>query len=232
MFFVNLRGARAQRAIHEHREARQFPGADQFVQHIDDLLRASDGERRDDDLAVLPDGFVDEPADNGVGINPHGVFAAAVSGFNLEVVHVLDRQRVAQQFIAAPANVAAKQIAKFSRAFLHVENHLRGTDDVPGIAERHGHAGHGLKRLLVSHANELGHGLLGVGGGVKRRDGRQIFPRADFGDKNGVLFLDVRRVQEHDAAQVARGGRAMDFSGVTLLDEVRQLARVIHVRVA
>ena len=42
----------------------------------------------------------------------------------------------------------------------------------------------------------------------------------------------MRGIHEHDAAKVARGEGAMDVAGVALLDEVRQVARMVHVRVA
>ena len=98
-------------------------------------------------------------------------------------------------------------------------------------SECHGHAGHGLKRIFVIVGDELRHTFLGVSGGVKRLDGRLMFFCAHFGDKHGVLFLDVRRVHQHDAAQVARSGRAMD-GAVVVFAQARQLARVVQVRVA
>ena len=67
---------------------------------------------------------------------------------------------------------------------------------------------------------------------VKRLDGRLMFFRAPFGDEERVLLLDVRGVNEHDAAQVARGVGAMDRAVVALLGEVRQVAGMINVRVA
>ena len=65
-----------------------------------------------------------------VGVRADGVFAPGVGGFDLEIIHVLDRNRVAQQFIAAAADVAAEQLAEFPASFLHVQNHLRGTENV------------------------------------------------------------------------------------------------------
>src|ERR1035438_10040250 len=42
----------------------------------------------------------------------------------------------------------------------------------------------------------------------------------------------MRRIHEHDAAKIARGEGAVDVAGVALPDQVRQVARVINVRVA
>jgi hypothetical protein len=53
-----------------------------------------------------------------------------------------------------------------------------------------------------------------------------------FRDELGVVGLNVRRVHKHDAAKVVRGGSAINRAGVTLLDEIGQVACVINVRVA
>ena len=141
MFFVNGRRVHAQRAVHENRDARKFSGASQFVQHINDLLRAPDGKRGDDNFAALLERFADEFADQFVGVRALLVNARGVGGFDLEIIHVLDGNRVAQQFIAAAPDVAGEQPAEFSAVFLNVQNHLRGTEDVSGVAERDVDAG-------------------------------------------------------------------------------------------
>ena len=58
-----------------------------------------------------------------------------------------------------------------------------------------------------------------------------MFFRPDFGYEHGVLLLNVRRIQKHDAAKVARGGRAMDRAIVSFAQR-RQLARVVQMRMA
>ena len=229
---VNLRGVHAQGAVHENRHARQFARKRKLVQHIDNLLRASDGERRDDDRALLVQGLQHGLANDLVGVGARGVFASAVGGFNLQIIHVFDRHRIAENFIIAAAHVAAEQVPEFPIAFAHVQNHLRRTENMPGIAERDGHAVHNRERPLVTDGDELMQRFFRVGDGVKRFDRRKFFLRPLFGDEHGVVHLDVRRIHEHDAAKVARGERAMDVAGIALFDEVRQVARVIHVRVA
>ena len=212
------------------------------MQHINNLLRAPDGKRRDDDLALLAERAANQPADGGVGILADGVFASAVGGFNLEVIHVFHRHRVAENFIAAAAHVATEQPAEFAPAsallrrgkpfFLNVQHDLGGAEDVPGIAERHGHAIHGRERIVVGMADELFHGLLGVGHAIKRFDGRLMFFRPPFGNEKRVLFLYVRGVNQHDAAEVARGVGAMDGAVVALPGEVGQVAGVVNVCMA
>ncbi len=182
------------------------------MQHIDNLLGAPDGKRGDDDFAALGQRFAHEPADGGIGVGADGVFAVAVGGFNLQIIHIFDRDRVAQQFIAATAHVAAEQPAEFPALFLKVQNHLCGTEDVAGVAEGDVHAVHRRKGRFVAVADELFHGFFGIGDVVERLDGRLVFFRAPFGNEEGVLLLNVRRVNQHDAAQ-DRGWRWCNGSG-------------------
>jgi len=77
----------------------------------------------------------------------------------------------------------------------------------------------------------LRHTFLGVGRGVKRFDWRLMLFGADFGNENRVLLLNVRGVEQHDTAEVARGGRAMDRA-VVIFAQARQLARMIQMRMA
>ena len=229
---VNLRGVHAQRAVHENRHARQFPRQRELVQHINNLLRAPHRKRRDDDLAVLFQGFQHQPANGFVGVRADGMFAPAVGGFDLQIIHVFHRLRVAENFVVAAAHVAAEQITEFPPAFPHVQHHLRRTENVPGVAERDRHAVEHRKGAVVIEGDELLERLLGVGIGVKRFDRREFLLRAFFGDERRVGLLDLRGIHEHDAGQVARGERAVNVAGVTLLAQVRQIAGMVNVRVA
>ena len=179
MLVVNVRGVHAQRAVHENRDARQFAGAGQFVQHIDNLLRAPDGKRGDDDFAVLLERFADEFADQIVRVRALLVDARGVGGFDLEIIHVLDGNRVAQQFIAAAPDVAGEQLAEFSAVFLNVQNHLRRTENVSGVAERDGHAGHGLKRIFRNRGRRVAARISGRRAWCKAaRPAADVFSRA------------------------------------------------------
>src|SRR5208283_3307460 len=111
-----------------------------LVQHINNLLRAPDGKGRDDDPALLIERVADEPADSRVGVGADGVFAPAVGGFDLQVIHVFNGHRVAENFIAAAAHVATEEPAEFPALFLKIQNDLRRTENVPGVAESDVHA--------------------------------------------------------------------------------------------
>ena len=86
---------RAQRAVHENGHARQFAGAGQFVQHINDLLGAPDGKGGDDDLAAART-FRPRACRPGRRRPGAAWTARGIGGFDLEVIHVLDGQGVAQ----------------------------------------------------------------------------------------------------------------------------------------
>ena len=66
---------------------------------------------------------------------------------------------------------------------------------------------------------------------VKRFDGREAVLGALLGDERGVIALDLGRVFQHDAGQVARGERAVDISLEPLAAEIRQVAAVIDMGV-
>ena len=89
----------------------------------------------------------------------------------LKEINVLDRFRIAKNFIVAAAHVAAEKEPKTSRPFLHVEHDLGGTKNVSCIAKGECHAirdGHGP---IVIEGHELFHGALRVFHAVKRLDG-------------------------------------------------------------
>ena len=88
------------------------------------------------------------------------------------------------------------------------------------------------KRPVVVDADKLPDRLVGIRGGVERLDGREALLGALLGDERGVIALDLGRVLQHDAGQVARGKGAVDVALEALAAEVRQIAAVIDMRVA
>ena len=90
----------------------------------------------------------------------------------------------------------------------------------------------GEKVFLVGVAGELAHGLFGVGNAVQRLDGRLMLLRAPFGNEERVLLLNMRRIYQHDGAQIQGGVGAMNRARIALFDQIRQVAGVVNVRVA
>ena len=229
---IDLGGVHAQRAVHKDRHPGQLARQRQLVQRINDLLRAADRERGDDDLALSVQRLAHQLADLGIGACLRRVHARAVGALDLQVIHVLHRLRVAQNVVVAAADVAAEQIAKLAPVLANVEHHLRRAEDVAGVAERHRHAVRHRKRAVIVDADKLADGLVGILGGVKRFDRRQAMLGALLRDEGGVIALDLSRILQHDARQVARGERAIDVALEPLAAQVRQVAAVINVRVA
>ena len=85
---------------------------------------------------------------------------------------------------------------------------------------------------IVVDADKLPDRFVGIRRGVKRFDGREALLGALLGDERGVIPLDLGRILEHDAGQVARGERAVDVPLEPLAAEVGQVATVINMRVA
>ena len=201
------------------------------MEGINDLLRAADGEGGDDDLAFALEGLEHELADLGIGVGFGGMFARAVSALDLEIIHVFHGLRVAQNVVVAATDVAAEQVPEPAPVLADVQHHLRGAEDVAGVAEGDGHAIGDREGAVVVDADELADGFVGIAGGVKRLDGREAPFGALLGDEGGVVALNFSRVLEHDAGEVARGEGAEDVALETLTAEVRQVPAVVNVRV-
>ena len=173
-----------------------------------------------------------QPADLGVGVGLGRMLARAIGALDLQVIHVLHRLRVAQDVVVAAPDVAAEEIAELAPVLADVQHHLRRAQDVARVAEGDRDAVGHRERAVVVDADKLPDRLLGVGGGVKRLDRREALLGALLGDERGVIALDLGRILEHDAGEVARGKGAVDVSLEALAAEVRQVAAVIDVRVA
>src|SRR5438046_1324967 len=109
----NFGGVNTERTIHKNRHRWQLPFARQLMQRIDDLLRATNGESRDDNASlVLQQRFLQQPLHLGFGISAARMLAPAVGAFNLEVINTLNRCWISENIVVTAANVAAEQIAE------------------------------------------------------------------------------------------------------------------------
>ena len=106
---------------------------------------------------------------------------------------------------------AAEQVADIREADDDVLSDL----DALAVAARAQQAQHALH--ILERIQRLGRRLAGAGG---------LAPLP-----LGLGHLDVRRVAQHDAAQVARRLRGVDRAAKALLIQQRQVAGVVHVRV-
>jgi len=92
-------------------------GERELVQRVNNLLRATHRKGRDDDLAFAIQCVANEFADDGVGICLRFMHARAISAFDLEIIHIFDVNRIAQNIIAPAAHVSAEKITKFPFRF-------------------------------------------------------------------------------------------------------------------
>src|SRR6187399_1825383 len=97
----------------------------------------------------------------------------AVGRFDLKKIHVLNRLRVAQDVVVAAADIATEKVPEFASALLDVQNNLRSSENVPGIAKCNRDTIADQHRSVVVESNKLAHGFLGVDGTVERFDRRQ-----------------------------------------------------------
>ena len=202
------------------------------MQGVYDLLGASHGKGRNDDLAVLIKGFANQPADVVVRIGLGRMFPVSVGAFHLKEIDILDHLRVAQDFVPAAPDVSTEQVAEPAVPFADVEDDLCGTQDVAGVPERHGHAVGNRKGAVVVQSDKLADGLFGILLRIERFNGRLPEFGSFAGDKLGVRALDLRGILEHDAGQIACGEGAVNVPGEPLAAEIGQVAAVINVRVA
>ena len=120
----NLGGVHAERTVHVDREGWQPAGLDELVQRVNEQLRSAHRERRDDHLAAVVQCAGEQRLDLVRQTGVSRVLAVAVGAFDEQHVDVLDRFRVAQNRVAAAADVAAEQQPAFCAAFVDVEDDL------------------------------------------------------------------------------------------------------------
>src|SRR5690606_8122115 len=215
------------RRIDEHLGMLQPPLARELVDLVDDLLGATDGERRYHHVAAA---FVQGPFDDGDQgvLNPGQVRmqAVAIGGFEHQQVGFRYRHRIAHDRPARLSQVATEH--HFDRASLVGDPGFddRGTDDVAGVAEA---AAHGTVRdqvAVVVHGLDLRQAGRDVARGV---DGLRFLDLPTPGCAPGVAFLDMGAVGQHHPEQVGGGGGRVDGAAETVADELGQQAAVVDV---
>ena len=229
---INFCRIHAQRAIDKDRDARQLTGQGQLVQRIDDLLCAADRESRDDNFALAVESLAHELSDFFVRVMRVRMLASAIGALDLQIIDIFHWLRVAQDVVIASANVAAEKITKLACVFANVQYHLGGAQDMACVAKGNRHAISNWKGTIIVDGNKLPDSFFGISGGVERLDRRQAVFGAFLGDKGRIVALDLGRVFEHDAGQVARGKSAVDVAIESLAAKVGEVAAMIDMRMA
>ena len=120
----------------------------------------------------------------------------------------LDEGRVGKQAGVPPAQVAGEDEPPAAAVLAIIELDDRRAEDVPGVEVGQGHTRHDLARLVVADPVEPLDDPFDVEQ-VEERLGRLDVRMTQVGVAH-VLALDPRAVAEHDAGDVARGGRGVD----------------------
>ena len=92
------------------------------------------------------------------------MFSAAISALDLQIVHVLDWLRIAEDVVVAAPNIATEEITECPSFFLNIQDDLRRAKYVTGIAEGCLHTISDGKRAVIIQAYELAHRLFGICG--------------------------------------------------------------------
>lgn len=165
------------------------------------------------------------------GVVAVAVIAIAVGGFEHHHVGPVQRRGRSHQRRAGVAEVAGKHQA--ARLHLVVELHFddRRAEDVPGVVKGHPHATSDRHGAAEADRPAQLERAFGVGLGIQRLDARLADPVAPAVLPLGVLFLDVRGVQQHEFQQFAGGLGGEDRALEALGRQARQQAAVVQVGV-
>jgi hypothetical protein len=203
-----------------------------LVQGVNDLLGSADSERRDDHEPFAVESRPHKLADLFIRAVFKGMLATTVGALDLEIIHIIDRLRIAEDVVFAAADIAAEHVTEFPAVFPNIEDDLGGAENVSSIPKRDGHTVKHGKGAVVIDADKLTHGLFGIGWRVEGLNRRQAMLGTLFGDECGIVALNLRGIFQHDCREVARGESAVDITFVSLPAQVGQIAAVIDVRVA
>ena len=154
-----------------------------------------------------------------------------VGGFHHDQVGGGEVLRVAQKGLVQVSDVAGKDDHARLRPLGH--GHLDGgrAQQVAHIHHADAHAGAHLHALAVAAGVNEPVRAQRVLLGVERLHGRLALALGLAGFPLGVAFLNVGRIQQHDAAQVGGGVGGEDGAPEAVFVKQRQVAAVVDVRV-
>ena len=212
--------------------ARDLASLAELVQVVDDLLRAPDGKRRDEQFRVVAIDVLE------VALEPQ----LDVVGARVELVGVsrLDDQDVGAGRIFVVAEYRLVRLAEVARekqsvvvavVGSDVELNERRTENVTSIEKLKRYSAAYLARRVHVRRNKELHQRIDVAFLVKRLKWLLAFLATLLVDVLEVALLEKARVAQHHVAQVGRGLPCEHASAKALPDELRQVAAVVDVRV-
>jgi hypothetical protein len=197
------------------------------MQVVDEFLRAPHRERRNQHTAAACRRFADHTRQMLAGTVHRFMIAIAIRGFAENHVGATGRRFwIANDRQSVAPDVAREDEAPEFSVLARFDDHGRRSENMSGVDELCANAVGHFKPLLVRHADHRILGADGIGDGVQWLGVRS--PMAF--QKVRVLFLNVRGVGKHDRAEITRGRRRPDGALVSLIDQKRQPARMIDMR--
>lgn len=190
-----------------------------------EFLRATDSEGRNDDHAAAGASPVDDIRQLLRRIHRF-VPPVSIGRFDDQIVSLRDRLRGVHDRIMGPAQVTGKHQA----ATLHAQIDDRRTQDMSGAQELQGSRPIQFDCRMQWHRLEELQAALGVPLRIERLC-RMVFGKALPVGVVGFFFLQVTRIRQQDAAQVACCGGAEDPAAKTVAHQQWQVAAVVEVGV-
>ena len=198
---------------------------------VQQLLRPADGKGGDDDAAAAVERALQIPGQRRNGVAGLFMQAAAVGRFHDQHVRRVHGLRVAEDGLASVADIAGKDDLFLNAVLRQPQLGARRAEQMPHVRKAQRHALRHAHALAVGARAEEPQRGERVVGGVQRLHGGP--PRA-LGLARLPLrvgHLNVRRVQQHDAAECVGGLGGVNSAAEAVFAELRQKARVVDVRV-
>ena len=232
----DVRGADRERRVQEDRCLRNLALAHERREVEQQLLSPFDGEGGDQQVAAAPQRPLDLFGQNLAALlkghpRPRPV---AVGGFAEHVVQVLGRFRLREKQLVVGPDVAGKQQAQhalFAIAGRNLQFDGGRPEDVPGIPVARAQARADILPLIVVDRADLRQAGLGIAAAVDGRHGGTAPLGVSAIETRDLGLLDMAAVGQHVGQQIAGAGGAEDRPAESLLDQLRQQAGVIDMRV-
>ena len=219
----------AHRAVDENRNRRDFLFLDELLHIPQDRLRSADGEAGDQQPAFVGDAILHSVEQLRADGGDRAVRAHAVGAFGDDLIdRHRQRVRIGKNLRVVSTDVGGeKQRAIFSRLG-PFQNHIRRSENVPGVVEGEADAFSQIGLLLVQHGAEHSQQRRDVGRAIERLNRRIVGPPAAAVQILVVFLLNFCRVAQHDSRHGRRCGRAVNRPLESRGHRHRQFAAVIQ----
>ena len=204
-----------------------------LADEVEDLLRASDRESRNDHVAAAPQRPVDhlrQLVDIGPVAFMRRVQAIAVGRFQDHVIRRIHGLRIADQRPVQIAHVAAEQELARCISLRQPQLDMRSTEQVPRVPETDHHVFPDLRDLVEAHRDEEPERRLRVFARIDRFDQFLAGPFVFSVLPLDLGFLDLRAVHQHDAAEIHRGLGRIDRAAEAPFVQQGQIPRMVDMR--